>query len=127
IDTSVLYYGTGDRLLNRHGSQRRSRGSMIRELRAIHWAALLGLAILVPACASSSGGQSSGSSGSTITLGASLSLTGALGSFGVDQRVGYQQAVADANAAGGIKLGGTAYRVKLVVLNNQSDPTTAAQ
>jgi ABC transporter/Periplasmic binding protein len=35
--------------------------------------------------------------------------------------------VADANAAGGIKIGGTAHQVKLVVLNNQSDLTTAAQ
>ncbi len=73
------------------------------------------------------GGQSSGSAGAPITLGASLSLTGSLGSFGVDQRAGYQQAVADANAAGGIKIGGTAHQVKLVILNNQSDPTTAAQ
>ena len=102
---------------------------MIRQLRARHlpWAALLSLAVLASACANSGGGQSSGSSGAPITLGASLSLTGSLGSFGVDQRAGYQQAVADANAAGGIKIGGTAHHVKLVILNNQSDPTTAAQ
>lgn len=95
--------------------------------RLLPGAALLSLAILASACANSAGSQSSGSSGAPITLGASLSLTGALGSFGVDQRAGYQQAVADANAAGGIKIGGTAHQVKLVVLNNQSDPTTAAQ
>ncbi len=93
--------------------------------RRLALAAGLSLAVLVSACAS----QSSGSSGqdAPITLGASLSLTGALGSFGVDQRAGYQQAVADINAAGGVKIGGTGHQVKLVVLNNQSDPTTASQ
>jgi branched-chain amino acid transport system substrate-binding protein len=93
--------------------------------RPLALAAVLSLAVLASACAS----QSSGSSGKgdPITLGASLSLTGALGSFGVDQRAGYQQAIADINAAGGVKIGGTAHQVKLVVLNNQSDPTTASQ
>ena len=93
--------------------------------RPLALAAVLSLAVLASACAS----QSSGSSGSggPITLGASLSLTGALGSFGVDQRAGYQQAIADINAAGGVKIGGTVHKVKLVVLNNQSDPTTASQ
>jgi Periplasmic binding protein len=102
---------------------------MIRQLLALHlrWAALLSVAILVPAGANSAGSQSSGSTGAPITPGASLSLTAALGSFGVDQRAGYQQAVADAKGAGGIKIGGTAHQVKLVVLNNQSDPSTAAQ
>jgi branched-chain amino acid transport system substrate-binding protein len=93
--------------------------------RAPALAAVLSLAVLASACA----GQSSGSPGPAdrITLGASLSLTGALGSFGVDQRAGYQQAIADINAAGGVKVGGTSHQVKLVVLNNQSDPTTASQ
>lgn len=93
--------------------------------RPLALAAMFSLAILASACAS----QSSGSSGTggPITLGASLSLTGALGSFGVDQRAGYQQAIADINAAGGVKIGSTSHQVKLVVLNNQSDPTTASQ
>jgi branched-chain amino acid transport system substrate-binding protein len=93
--------------------------------RPLALAAVLSLAVLASACAS----QSSGSSGKgdPVTLGASLSLTGSLGSFGVDQRAGYQQAIADINAAGGVKIGGTSHQVKLVVLNNQSDPTTASQ
>ena len=94
--------------------------------RPLALAAVLSLALLASACASNG---SSGSSGKAapITLGASLSLTGSLGSFGVDQRAGYQQAIADINAAGGVKIGGTSHQVKLVVLNNQSDPTTASQ
>jgi branched-chain amino acid transport system substrate-binding protein len=93
--------------------------------RRLALAAVLSLAVLASACAS----QSSGSSGQgdPITLGASLSLTGALGSFGVDQQAGYKQAIADINAAGGVKIAGTSHQVKLVVLNNQSDPTTASQ
>ena len=93
--------------------------------RPLALAAVLSLAVLASACAS----QSSGSSGTgdSITLGASLSLTGALGSFGVDQQAGYKQAIADVNAAGGVKIDGTSHQVKLVVLNNQSDPTTASQ
>lgn len=95
--------------------------------RPLALAAVLSLAILASACANSAGSQSTGPGGAPITLGASLSLTGALGSFGVDQRAGYQQAVADINAAGGVKIGNTSHQVKLVVLNNQSDPTTASQ
>jgi len=90
-------------------------------------AALLSLAIAASACSSSPPASGSAGAGAPITLGASLSLTGALGSFGVDQQAGYLQEIADANAAGGIKVGATKHRVKLVVLNNQSDPTTAAQ
>jgi branched-chain amino acid transport system substrate-binding protein len=90
--------------------------------------AMLSLAVLASACASSASSTSSGAGqGAPITLGASLSLTGALGSFGVDQQAGYAQEVSDVNAAGGVKIGGTSHQVKLVVLNNQSDPTTASQ
>jgi branched-chain amino acid transport system substrate-binding protein len=136
IDTSVPYCDTFDRLAESAPvSAKEPRQHDPRSTRPVHAAASLaalggaaGPDLLASACASSGGGgQSAGSAGAPITLGASLSLTGALGSFGVDQRAGYQQAVADANAAGGIKVGGTAHQVKLVVLNNQSDPTTAAQ
>jgi branched-chain amino acid transport system substrate-binding protein len=96
-----------------------------RQRRLLALVTAAGLTILAAACGSSAGGQSG--SAAPVTLGASLSLTGALGSFGVDQRAGYQQAIADANAAGGIKIDGTRHKVKLVVLNNQSDPTTASQ
>jgi branched-chain amino acid transport system substrate-binding protein len=103
-------------------------GRTVPQRRLVSVAAALSLAVLASACSSSPGGQSSGSSGqgAPVTLGASLSLTGSLGSFGVDQQAGYLQAVADANAAGGIRFGGAEHRVKLVVLNNQSDPTTAS-
>jgi branched-chain amino acid transport system substrate-binding protein len=112
----------------RRDSQTGKRGTRraTRQRRLLAPVALLSVTVLATACGSGAGSQSGGQ-GTPITLGASLSLTGALGSFGIDQRAGYQQAIADANAAGGVKIGGTRHKVKLVVLNNQSDPTTAAQ
>ncbi|QNA76302.1 ABC transporter substrate-binding protein [Streptomyces sp. So13.3] len=85
---------------------------------------------VVPLVVSGCGGPgSSGQSGgsSTVVLGASLSLTGALGQFGVDLKAGYQQLVADVNAQGGLGVGGSKRKVSLVVLDNRSDPNTASQ
>ena len=95
-----------------------------RPRRTLSAFAVLFLAAGLAACASGAGGPSSSA---PVTLWASLSLTGALGSFGVDQQAGYLQEIADVNAAGGVEINGTRHKVKLVVLNNQSDPTTASQ
>ena len=82
------------------------------------------------ACSGSSGGSggggSDGSGDDPVVLGTSLSLTGPLGSFGTLQRQGYQQAVDDANADGGLDVGGTRRQVELRVLDNRSDPNTAS-
>jgi branched-chain amino acid transport system substrate-binding protein len=77
--------------------------------------------LLAAACGQGGGG------GSTIVLGSSLSLTGPLGAFGVLQQKGYQQAVADLNAAGGVDVGGNREKVSLTILDNRSDPTLASQ
>jgi branched-chain amino acid transport system substrate-binding protein len=69
----------------------------------------------------------SGATTRSITIGASLPLTGPLGGLGSDQLAGYQQAVNDVNASGGLKVGGVRYKVRLVHLDNASDPTTASQ
>ena len=90
------------------------------------------LAVAVAAC--SGGGSSSPSnaaakivsSDSTIVIGATLSLTGSLGALGQPLESGYQQEIADVNAAGGIAIGGTKKKLKLVVLDNGSDPGTAS-
>jgi branched-chain amino acid transport system substrate-binding protein len=71
--------------------------------------------------------SASGASSSTITIGASLPLTGPLGGLGSDQEAGYLQAVNDVNAAGGIKIGGVREKVHLVIMDNASDATTASQ
>ena len=90
------------------------------------------LTLAVAAC---SGGGSAGesnaeaklvNSGAAIVVGTTLSLTGSLGVLGRPLEAGYQQEVADVNAAGGIAIGGTKEKLKLVVLDNGSDPSTAS-
>ena len=98
--------------------------------------ATLGLAVTVAlALGACSGGSSSGSSGSaarssspdgTVMVGATLSLTGSLGALGLPLEAGYKQEIANVNAAGGIAVGGTKQKLKLVVLDNGSDPGTAS-
>ena len=72
------------------------------------------------------GGATSGGT-QTIVIGASLPLTGPLGSFGPLIQTGYMKAVNDINASGGISIGGTKDKVQLVILDNQSDPNLASQ
>jgi branched-chain amino acid transport system substrate-binding protein len=83
---------------------------------------------LVLAVAACSGGSGTGSSSSdaAIVIGATLSLTGSLDALGSPLEAGYKQEIADVNAAGGIAIGGTKEKLKLVVLNNGSDPNTAS-
>lgn len=73
------------------------------------------------------GGGAGSASGAPIVLGTSLSMTGALGQFGVDLAAGYKQQIADINAAGGLDVGGTKRKVTLTSLDNRSDPNTATQ
>jgi branched-chain amino acid transport system substrate-binding protein len=82
------------------------------------------IALLVAACGGGGGGASNTSG---VVLGSSLSMSGSLGSFGVLQQKGYQQAVDDLNAAGGINVGGSKLKVSLNVLDNRSDPSLASQ
>jgi branched-chain amino acid transport system substrate-binding protein len=90
------------------------------------------LALVVAACTRASGAESPGSgakpasSGAAIVIGTTLSLTGSLGALGRPLEAGYQQEVADVNAAGGIAIGGAKEKLKLVVLDNGSDPNTAS-
>jgi branched-chain amino acid transport system substrate-binding protein len=71
------------------------------------------------------GGSSTGSASSDeITIGASIPLTGALASFGSFQKWGYQHAVDKFNAAGGISIDGKKRKVKLIILDDETDPNT---
>jgi branched-chain amino acid transport system substrate-binding protein len=83
----------------------------------------IALAAALTACGSSGGGGSSTSSG-PITIGASVPLTGPLAGFGYFEKWGYEHAVNAVNAAGGIKIGGTQRKVKLIILDDQTDPNT---
>ena len=101
--------------------------------------AVLAGALAVSACTSSGGtssttsGTSSSASGAsdvssaagTVVIGTTMSLTGSFNVLGSAAEAGYKQEVADVNAAGGVTVGGTKEQLKLVVLNNASNPTTA--
>jgi branched-chain amino acid transport system substrate-binding protein len=90
------------------------------------------LALAVAACSGASGAVSSSSggkivsAGGNIVIGATLSLSGSLDMLGPPLEAGYEQEIADVNAAGGIALGGTKEKLRLVVLDNGSDPSTAS-
>jgi branched-chain amino acid transport system substrate-binding protein len=85
------------------------------------------LALAVAACSGGSGAGSSSPGGSAaVVIGATLSLTGSLGTLGQPLETGYEQEIAHVNAAGGIAVGGTKEKLKLVVLDNDSDPSTAS-
>ncbi len=91
--------------------------------------AVIALSSLALTAACGSGTSTSASSGSSdpLVIGTSLSLSGPLGSLGAVQRPGYEQLVADVNAAGGVAVGGAKRKVTLKVLDNQSDPNLAGQ
>jgi branched-chain amino acid transport system substrate-binding protein len=70
---------------------------------------------------SSAGGSASGG---VITIGASVPLSGPLAGFGAFEKWGYQHAVDTVNKAGGVSIDGTKRQVKLIVLDDQTDPNT---
>lgn len=80
------------------------------------------IALAAAAC----GGGAAGSADGPVVIGASMSLSGSLGVLGPPLEAGYQQAVADVNAAGGVSVDGTKKKVRLVVLDNGSDPNKAS-
>ena len=89
--------------------------------------ALVALAlVLAAAAAAGCGGSSSGGGGDQVKIGASLPLSGPLAGFGSFVKWGYQAAVADVNKKGGIDVGGKKKKVKLVLLDDKTDPNTVA-
>ncbi len=66
-------------------------------------------------------------SSATITLGASVQLSGALANTGRYYRDGYQFAVDQINKAGGVKVGNAHEQLALKILDNQSDNNLAVR
>jgi branched-chain amino acid transport system substrate-binding protein len=87
-----------------------------------------GLAALVAcgatgiAVASSGAATGHSASGGTITIGATIPLTGSFAAFGAQEKIGDNLAVADVNAAGGITIGGKKEKVVVKYLDSQSQP-----
>lgn len=61
-----------------------------------------------------------------IVIGASIPLSGALAGFGSYEQWGYQHAVAEVNAAGGITVDGSKRKVKLVLRDDKTDPNAVS-
>ncbi len=80
----------------------------------------------VAAVGGSIGAVSAWGGSNEVVLGASIPLTGALAPFGPQIKDGYTYAVNAINAAGGVNVGGQKRKIKLVVLDNKSDPNLAA-
>jgi branched-chain amino acid transport system substrate-binding protein len=91
--------------------------------RTVCVAAGLALATTLSACGSG-GGSATASSSGPIVIGASIPLTGPLAGFGYFEKWGYQHAVNVANKAGGIKIDGVKRKVKLILLDDQTNPNT---
>jgi branched-chain amino acid transport system substrate-binding protein len=68
-----------------------------------------------------------GDGGGAVVLGTSLPLTGSLQSFGTSLQLGYQRAIDEVNAQGGVDVGGTRREVQLAVQDNASDGNKAAE
>lgn len=83
----------------------------------------LATATALSACSGSAG--SAASSSGPIVIGASIPLTGPLAGFGYFEKWGYQHAVNVANDAGGITIDGVKRKVKLILLDDQTDPNTS--
>ncbi len=79
-----------------------------------------GIAALV-AAASVMGLGAAAQADNVITLGASVQMTGARANTGRYYKDAYQLAVDKINAAGGVMVGGKSYKLKLDLLDNQSD------
>ena len=96
-------------------------------------AALTVTVLALAGCASgaSGGGQSTGGgdapAGDPIAIGASLPLTGPLASFGPILEAGYQAAVDEVNAAGGLVIDGETREVELIVQDSASDPNAVTE
>ena len=86
-------------------------------------AAAVALLVLLAASCSKSG---TSTADSEIVIGASIPLSGPLAGFGSFQRWGYQHAVDQVNQAGGLQVGGSKRRVRLILLDDKTDPNTTS-
>jgi len=59
----------------------------------------------------------------TVKVGAVVPLTGRYAALGAQVRAGYEIAVEQINAAGGVTVGGKKVPIELVILDDESDPT----
>lgn len=92
---------------------------------------LVALVLVAAGCGSKGSNESSegagGGQSGTLTLGASLSLTGSLAREGQLTKEGYELCKQRVNAKGGVDLGGRKVRLDIKYQDDASQPDTAAQ
>src|SRR5712671_5393774 len=79
------------------------------------------IVFLAAAMAAAAPSFAQGGGGDTITLGASVQLTGRLANTGRYYGDGYALAIEQVNKKGGVSVGGKKYKLALKILDNQSD------
>jgi branched-chain amino acid transport system substrate-binding protein len=77
------------------------------------------------ACGGDNGGRGA-AAGATVKIGAAIPLSGELAGFGSFQKWGYEAAIKDVNAAGGVDVGGTRRKVELTLLDDKTDPNVTS-
>src|ERR1700722_14500861 len=87
----------------------------------------LSLAVFAAAALGGAGQEAYAVDAKPIVIGSTLPLTGPLQSLGAIVREANEQAIADANSAGGIELGGVKHKIEYKVLDNQSNPNLVTQ
>jgi branched-chain amino acid transport system substrate-binding protein len=86
-------------------------------------AVLLAVGTLVTAaCSGPKTDTGSGNDAGPIVIGASVPISGDLAGFGSFLKWGYEHAVDEVNADGGITIDGTKRKVELVILDDKTDP-----
>jgi branched-chain amino acid transport system substrate-binding protein len=90
--------------------------------------AALGTAALSLALAGPTSGPAAAKvEGDTIILGSAISLTGKYSTNGIHAQNGYELAVKKINDMGGVKVGGKAYKLKVVYYDDESTPARGSQ
>lgn len=82
----------------------------------------IGSTLTLAACGSGSGSGSGADGDGPVVLGVTLPITGQLSVFAPTIQAGYEAAVADINADGGVEVGGVERQLKLEIRDNKSDP-----
>ncbi|MDH3472243.1 MAG: amino acid ABC transporter substrate-binding protein [Rhodospirillales bacterium] len=91
-------------------------------------AAALGATALSLALAGATSGPAAAKvEGDTIILGSAISLTGKYSTNGIHAQNGYELAVKKINDMGGVKVGGKAYKLKVVYYDDESTPARGSQ
>jgi branched-chain amino acid transport system substrate-binding protein len=104
------------------------RGSAVRSKTVVVAASVVACTLALAACGSKGEAPSSGSGGTgTLTIGASLSLTGKLAREGKLTQEGYQLCQDKVNAQGGAQVGGKKLKLDIQYQDDTSKPDTAAQ